>query len=108
MRPNALPLASALLICFIIGCTAPAQRPIASLSPGATSKLLPDTISEPQAIRDLRPRLATLRPGMTDWEVFDRLGLTPFTSSAGCLCHWTYWYRFSTNFHLLVRFERRP
>lgn len=48
------------------------------------------TPAEPQAVQEIRPRLAELQPGMSDDQVRHILHLSPLTWGFGCLHQWTY------------------
>jgi len=62
-------------------------------STGASERGLPPLLSTVfTPVQDLRPRLARLRPGMSDGQVRQILQLGPFPLGFGCIHHWFYVY----------------
>jgi hypothetical protein len=60
------------------------------------------TTAEPEAVREMRPRLAQLRRGMSDDQMRETLQLSPFTLGGGCLHQWTYVCEFAPSNTLAI------
>ena len=66
------------------------------------------TIStEPQAVREMRPRLAQLHRGMSDEQMRQTLQLSPFTFGFGCLHQWHYVCDLTPDAKLTISMLRR-
>ena len=79
------------LPCLLLGCASPWVGPE----------------PEPEALRELRPKLATLRQGMSEEDTFRALGLSASDmESGGCLHGWNYTRFYDRDYLLTVHFDR--